>query len=42
MTKRNACRILTESQKEKDHYEDLDLGGWIIIKLILEKWNGVV
>jgi hypothetical protein len=23
-----------ESQKERDHYEDLDVGGWIILKLI--------
>jgi hypothetical protein len=31
-----------ESQKERDYYEDLDLGGWIILKRILEKQDGIV
>jgi hypothetical protein len=26
-----------ESQKERDHYEDQDVGGWIVLKWILEK-----
>jgi hypothetical protein len=26
-----------ESQKERDHYKDLDIGGWIILKWILER-----
>jgi hypothetical protein len=26
-----------ESQKERDHYEDQDVGGWIILKQILER-----
>jgi hypothetical protein len=26
-----------ESQKERDHYEDQDIGGWTIIKWILER-----
>jgi hypothetical protein len=26
-----------ESQKERDHWEDLDVGGKIILKLILER-----
>jgi hypothetical protein len=26
-----------ESQKERDHYEDLDVGGRIILRWILEK-----
>jgi hypothetical protein len=30
-TKRNALRYWWESQKERDHWEDLDVGGWIII-----------
>jgi hypothetical protein len=25
-----------ESQNERTHYEDLDIGGWIILKWILE------
>jgi hypothetical protein len=29
-----------ERQKERDHWEDQDVGGWIIIKSILEKWMG--
>jgi hypothetical protein len=31
-----------ESQKEGDHYTDLDIGGRIILKLILEEWDAVV
>jgi hypothetical protein len=31
-----------ESQKERDHKEDQDVGGWIILKWIFERWNGVV
>jgi hypothetical protein len=30
-----------ESQKERDHCEDQDLGGWTILKWILERWDGV-
>jgi hypothetical protein len=26
-----------ESQKERDHWEDIDIGGRVILKLILEK-----
>jgi hypothetical protein len=26
-----------ESQKERDEYEDLDIGRWIILKWILER-----
>jgi hypothetical protein len=30
-----------ESQKEKDHQEDQEVGGWIIIKFILLiRWGG--
>jgi hypothetical protein len=28
------------SQKERDHLEDQDVGGWIILGSILEKWDG--
>jgi hypothetical protein len=31
-----------ESQKEKDHWEDQDVGGWTILKWILERWGGMV
>jgi hypothetical protein len=27
---------------EKDHKEDQDVGGWIILGWILEKWDGVM
>jgi hypothetical protein len=32
-----------ESQKERDHKEDHDLGGWIILELNLDKmeWYGL-
>jgi hypothetical protein len=31
-----------ESQKQRDHYEDQDVGGWTILKWMLEKYDGVV
>jgi hypothetical protein len=31
-----------ESQKERDHWEDQEVGGWIISKWILERQNGMV
>jgi hypothetical protein len=30
-------RYWWESQKERDHYEDKDIGGWAILKWILER-----
>jgi hypothetical protein len=40
--KRKAYRLLWESQKERNHYEDQDVGGWIILGWILERWDGVM
>jgi hypothetical protein len=34
---RNAYRILVESQKERNHWEDKEVGGWTILKWILER-----
>jgi hypothetical protein len=31
-----------ESQKERDHKEDQDVSGWIILGWILERWDGVM
>jgi hypothetical protein len=31
-----------ESQGERDHYEDLDVGGWIILGWFLERCDGVM
>jgi hypothetical protein len=31
-----------ESQKERDHYEDQDVGGWTILKWIFERKDGMV
>jgi hypothetical protein len=42
MKKRNAYRILVESQKERDRREDLYVSGRIILKYILQKRDGVV
>jgi hypothetical protein len=28
-----------ESQKERDHYEDQDVGRWTILKWILERYD---
>jgi hypothetical protein len=33
----NAYRILVGNQKERDQWEDQDVGGWTILKLILER-----
>jgi hypothetical protein len=33
---RNAYRIFVACQKERDHSEDQDVGGWTILKWILE------
>jgi hypothetical protein len=35
--KRNAYRILVGSRKIRDHWEDQDVGGQIILKWILER-----
>jgi hypothetical protein len=37
MGEKNAYRILLGSQKEKYHYENLDVGGRIILRWILER-----
>jgi hypothetical protein len=31
-----------ESQKERDHWEDQEVGGWIIFKRILERSDELV
>jgi hypothetical protein len=30
-----------ESQKERDHWEDQGVGGWTIVKWILERYDGM-
>jgi hypothetical protein len=40
--RRTAHRILWESLKNRGKYEDLIVGGRIILKWILEKYDGVV
>jgi hypothetical protein len=35
--KRNAYKILVEKPEGRDHYEEQDVGCWIISKWILEK-----
>jgi hypothetical protein len=35
--KRNAYRILVGKPEERYHWEDKDVGGWTILKLILER-----
>jgi hypothetical protein len=37
MGARSACRILVEKPEVKNHWEDLDIGGWAILKWILER-----
>jgi hypothetical protein len=31
-----------KSQREGDHWEDQDVGGWIILRWILEGYDGVI
>jgi hypothetical protein len=33
---------LWESQKERDHWEDQDIGGWTLSKWILERQDAMV
>jgi hypothetical protein len=33
----NAYKILWECQKKRHHWEDKDVGGWTILKWILER-----
>jgi hypothetical protein len=33
---------MCESQRERDSWEDQDVGGWIILGWILERWDGVM
>jgi hypothetical protein len=45
--KGKAYRMLVESQKERNHLQDQDIGGWIILKLIFERqdvmiWTGLL
>jgi hypothetical protein len=35
-------RYWRESQKERDHYQDEDVGRWIILKWNLQRQDGVV
>jgi hypothetical protein len=40
--KRNAYRLLWESHKERDYWEDQDVGGCMTLGWILERWDGVM
>jgi hypothetical protein len=40
--RRNAYRILVGKPKEGDHWEVHDVGGWTILKEILEREDGMV
>jgi hypothetical protein len=40
--KRMHIRYWWESQKESDHWEDQDVGGWTILKWILMVWIGLI
>jgi hypothetical protein len=40
--KRTAYGVLVKSEKGRDHQEDLDVGGSIILKWILGKHDGVL
>jgi hypothetical protein len=40
--KRNAIRYWWESQKERDHQKDQAVGGWTLLKWIIERYDGMV
>jgi hypothetical protein len=31
-----------EFEKERDHWEDQDVGGWTVLKCVLERYDGMV
>jgi hypothetical protein len=31
-----------ESQKERDHKEDQDVGGWMILRWIFQRWGDIL
>jgi hypothetical protein len=37
--RRSACMVLVEKLRERDHLEDPDVDGRIILKSIFKKWN---
>jgi hypothetical protein len=39
--KGNACRLFVESQEERDHWEDKDVGGWMISWRDRIEWYGL-
>jgi hypothetical protein len=39
---RNAYRLLVGKPDGKNHKEGQDVGGWIILGWILERWDGVM
>jgi hypothetical protein len=41
MGKGNAHRLLVESQRERGHLEEQDLGEWIILRWIFERYDGL-
>jgi hypothetical protein len=38
--RRGAYRVWCEDLREREHFEDLRVGGRIILKCILKKWDG--
>jgi hypothetical protein len=40
--KRNTYKIFWKSHKERDHWEDQDVGKWTILKWILQRCDGMV
>jgi hypothetical protein len=40
--KRKAYRLLVGKSEGKRPEEDKDGGGWVILRWILERWDGVV
>jgi hypothetical protein len=40
--KGNAYRLLVGKSEGKNHWEDQDVGGWIILGWIFKRWDGGV
>jgi hypothetical protein len=38
--RRGACRVLVGNLKEREHFENPGVDGWIILRWIFRKWGG--
>jgi hypothetical protein len=39
--RRGAYRVLVGNLRERDHFENLGVDGWVIFRWIFRKWGGI-